>query len=1305
MASDVRPLKRLRVAEDEFETYDVFLSHRGPDTKTGFVSYLYDALKAAGLRPFLDCKSIDKGQPSWNCIEHAIRTAPVALVIFSESFAQSEWCLKELHVMLDSQPSVRVLPVFYKVRPWEVRRPESGQLKDGFRKLEARCSEADVEQWRADLRNASELMGWESSDADKRLEGDLVSEVVGKVSELANKSLPLDVGDYVVGVKEVAEAIIRTLEDKKNIMILGLWGVGGIGKSTLARELYNQLSKRFSASCYVEDVRDKVIRSGEEKVQGCILKDLCTNESKKIKNKSQGKTVLEERLCKKQILLVLDDIFDGMEVNYMLSRKMLAKGSICILTSRDKAVFEELNSFDFNHEIYIHDVQVLSYKDSKQVFTSYAFGGECKMRQGLKSLVEMISKACGGVPLVLKICGALLKEQKNMDYWEEVLMKLKCGDIMGENDKIFRRLRISYDALSLEHQEMFLDIACCLLGQSQDMAKRVWKSQGWFPLLAIRNLVNKALITLDYEGHFAMHDHLRDMGRKIAKEGPCKRLWMPKSLSMLKDNEPLPNTLQTLIISNSRNFLCPNLHLSYLKELRILICDNTIDVMSLPKNLLWFSWRKQDIFEDEDDDILEDRSTCRNVDILSIISKNNKLMVLDIDSMFLNFTSVGEKIHLKYLQILHHRNCDHPQMSLGDDFLQSKDLQILNLSYCKNLHMLPKSFDVLRNLEELYLGGCEKLNNLLKSIGRLQKLRKLAMGRSGIGSLPESFGELCNLEELDLSLCQKLNTLPESIGRLQKLRKLGMGWSGIESLPESFGELCNLEELDLRQCEKLNTLPESIGRLQKLRKLDMESSGIGSLPESFGELCKVEVLNLRECEKLNTLPESIGRLQKLRKLDMGRSGIGSLPESFGELCNLEELNLWWCTKLNTLPESIGRLQKLRKLDMGRSGIGSLPESFGELCNLEELNLWWCTKLNTLPKSIGRLQKLRKLDMAGSGIGSLPESFGELCNVEVLNLRHCQKLNTLPESIGRLQKLRKLDMGRSGIGSLPESFGELCNLEELDLRQCEKLNTLPESIGRLQKLPKLDMAGSGIGSLPESFGELCNVEVLNLGHCQKLNTLPESIGRLQKLRKLDMAGSRIGSLPESFGELCNLEELNLRQCEKLNTLPESIGRLQKLWMVDLFSCGIESLPESFGELCNLEELDLSLCQKLNTLPESIGRLQKLRKLDMGRSGIGFLPESFGELCNLEELNLSVCQKLNTLPESIGRLQKLRKLDLFGCGIGSLPESFGELCNLEELNLRQCQKLNTLPESMGRLPKLRKLDLKGSGIGSLPASLRQ
>ena len=152
---------------DEFEDYDVFISHRGPDTKTGFVGFLYDGLGYAGLRPFLDCVSIDKGQDSWTCIEHAIKRTPIAIIIFSEKYAQSEWCLRELHLILET-PGVKVLPVFYKIEPWEVRFLEKGQLSEGFAKLKERHDATLIDMWRLDLERASKWNGWVYGDEDKR---------------------------------------------------------------------------------------------------------------------------------------------------------------------------------------------------------------------------------------------------------------------------------------------------------------------------------------------------------------------------------------------------------------------------------------------------------------------------------------------------------------------------------------------------------------------------------------------------------------------------------------------------------------------------------------------------------------------------------------------------------------------------------------------------------------------------------------------------------------------------------------------------------------------------------------------------------------------------------------------------------------------------------------------------------------------------------------------------------------------------------------------------------------------------------
>jgi hypothetical protein len=140
-----------------------------------------------------------------------------------------------------------------------------------------------------------------------------------------------------------------------------------------------------------------------------------------------------------RVLLVLDDVWDQDELGYWISRKILMSGSLCIVTSRTTRVFEKLIQLDVNQEIYIHDVQQLSPTNSKQVFKSYAFGGNYKVEQRFEKLVTNVSLACSGVQLVLKVCRALLKDEEDEDIWEEVLEKLNCGTTMDDN-KIFECL-------------------------------------------------------------------------------------------------------------------------------------------------------------------------------------------------------------------------------------------------------------------------------------------------------------------------------------------------------------------------------------------------------------------------------------------------------------------------------------------------------------------------------------------------------------------------------------------------------------------------------------------------------------------------------------------------------------------------------------------------------------------------------------------------------------------------------------------------------------------------------------------------
>ncbi|KAG0605223.1 hypothetical protein M758_9G041100 [Ceratodon purpureus] len=1096
MASDVKPAKRLRMTEVGFEEYDVFLCHRGPDTKIAFVSFLYDRLKAAGLRPFLDCKSIGKGQHSQAWIDSAVKTTPIALVIFSENFADSEWCLNELNVMLDT-PGVEVLPVFYKVQLEEVFCPEEGRLSAAFDKLKLRHDETCIERWRDALRRASGLNGWVYEAAGQSLETDLVTAIVHKVSKLASKPLPLDVGDYVFGTKEVVDGIIQ---NHKEVSILVLWGMGGIGKSTLARELYNRLREEFVASCYVEDLKsyyvqdskNKVIRDDDiVKVQKHILKYLCPSEGHEVENKHKGKVILEERLSKKRILVVLDDVPDNGELYYWISSKMLTEGSMCIVTSRNKRVVEKLNNFDMKKAVHVHNVQGLGSEDSKRVFASYAFGRHWNEKTGFEELVAKISRACRGVPLVLKVCGALLKYREDAGFWSEVLMELNSGTF--DDDGISECLKISFNALDQEYQDMFLDITCALLGKPKDMAILAWKSHGWYPLKGIEILVERALVTVDDSGCFRMHDHLRDMGRQILKEqrskGVIDRLSMPESLEYLREHKGFPESLQILIIINEDSSSLHALDISHMKKLRILMCDDTLTATSIPENLCWWNlsrpWFKR----------FSEKPAKEVMTTLPTPLPNNKLVVLSLaDSHITILTEIV--VRLSNLEVLNLGGCKKLDL-LPNSFGGLSKLRVLKLQG-SGITCLPTTFGELSNLEVLNLGRCMKLDLLPESFGGLSKLQDLNLERSGITSLPVTFGELSNLEVLNLWGCEELHLLPES-----------------------FGELSNLEMLDMRECRSVQWLPESFGGLRKLQVLKLQGSGITSLPATFGELSHLEVLNLWRCEKLDLLPESFGGLSKLKDLNLERSGITSLPASFGQLSNLEMVNMRECRSVQWLLESFGGLSKLRDLNLQGSGITSLPETFGELSNLKVLNLQGCSKLHLLPESFGSLIKLPCLNFSGCGITSLPGTFGELRNLEVLNLWGCGKLDLLPESFGGLRKLKDLNLERSGITSLPASFGELSNLEMLNMQECRSVQWLPESFGGLSKLRDLNLEGSSLTSLPATFGEL------------------------SKLRYLNLEGSGITSLPAISGELSNLEVLFVGGCRKLDLLPKSFGGLSKL----------------------------------------------------------------------------------------------------------------------------------------------------------------
>ncbi|GJX82361.1 TMV resistance protein N-like protein [Tanacetum coccineum] len=136
--------------------YDVFLSFRGEDTRYSFTDHLFQALVRAGLRAFRDNEEIDRGLELKPEIERAIIRSRSSIVVLSENYANSRWCLDELVLILDQRRKFNhfVLPLFYHVSPSDVRNQRGSCTIEV-----SKWTEVNVNRWKAALTEVANLTG------------------------------------------------------------------------------------------------------------------------------------------------------------------------------------------------------------------------------------------------------------------------------------------------------------------------------------------------------------------------------------------------------------------------------------------------------------------------------------------------------------------------------------------------------------------------------------------------------------------------------------------------------------------------------------------------------------------------------------------------------------------------------------------------------------------------------------------------------------------------------------------------------------------------------------------------------------------------------------------------------------------------------------------------------------------------------------------------------------------------------------------------------------------------------------------
>jgi len=166
----------------------------------------------------------------------------------------------------------------------------------------------------------------------------LIKKITDEVSGKLNRPF-LKIADYPVGlegrIRNVLSLIGSDFGNKVNM--LGFHGIGGIGKSTLARAIYNLIAEQFDGSCFLANVREKSGRNGLVQIQETMLLDLVGERNIKLEDVNQGIPILKARLHRKKVLLVLDDVDKKDQLDAIAGGfDWFGVGSVIIVTTRNK---------------------------------------------------------------------------------------------------------------------------------------------------------------------------------------------------------------------------------------------------------------------------------------------------------------------------------------------------------------------------------------------------------------------------------------------------------------------------------------------------------------------------------------------------------------------------------------------------------------------------------------------------------------------------------------------------------------------------------------------------------------------------------------------------------------------------------------------------------------------------------------------------------------------------------------------------------------------------------------------------------
>ncbi|GMY30823.1 disease resistance protein RPM1-like [Fagus crenata] len=766
-------------------------------------------------------------------------------------------------------------------------------------------------------------------------------------------ALYLEDGD-VVGIESSRDELIGWLvEGSSYRSVVSLVGMGGLGKTTLAKKVYDHQLVKGHFDCYawisvsqsfnVEDLLRNMIKQFRKARMDPVVAGIDAMDEDSLINE------LREYLRQKRYVVIFDDVW---KIDFWEDIKHALidnnTGGRIMITTRNMKV---ANFCKKSSPVHVYELQPLLPDDAWELFCKRAFQfdfeGHCPL--ALEKLSHYIVEKCEGLPLAIVAIGGLLStKDKTIFEWQNLYDSL--GFELGRNPHLAgvnKILSLSYEDLPYHLKSCFLYLGMYPEDYSINCVRliRQWVAEGFVKEIKNKTLeevgrgylielIHRSLVQVsevNFDGE-VRRCRLHDLFRQIVLQ-KMEDLSFCHVLS--REESSFEGRTRRLSIDGVSYNALEGLEDKHIHSLLLFNLDE------LPKSFMItffanFKLLKVMDFEDAPlDHIPEDVGSLFHLRYLSL--RNTKIKMLP--------KSIGKLQNLQTLDLKQSLVFDIPV-----EIKKLRKLRHLMAYYCDykvefSLAMekgvkIQKGIECLKYLQKLYHvelnhGGVD----LIKELGKLRQLRKLGvknLTKETMRALCASIGMMNHLESLDVSSISEdeiidlqsissppqclqrlqikccLEKLPEWIPQLQHLVRINIYWSKLSDDPlKAFQNLPNLLELSIsRQAYIGEQLHFQKGGFPKLKILNLKHlNGLYSLMIDKGASPLLEKFVIGPCPQLKEVPSGIQHLRNLKDLRFQ-----SMPKEFDESLDPEQGSCFW------IVEDVPVIYRGKKIGTGYYGI-------------------------------------------------------------------------------------------------------------------------------------------------------------------------------------------------------------------------------------------------------------------------------------------------------------------------------------------------------------------------------------------------